>query len=221
MRRGFIALSTFLAGILGGGGGSTTSPPPPPPPPAPAVGSVALSATAGMLVPNQTLQLTATLRDAQGNTLSGRPISWSSSAPEIFVGATGGSLSALSGNVRLTVPAGGVSSGTAITVTAATGVPADVRVIMSRAATRGRLERVVGTLPAHFALRNRVELVVDQRDQPDHRRFVSARQVVQQPGDFVRRGGLGHRERLDSGLEVIPNGAHRALNLVHRVVEVG
>jgi alpha-tubulin suppressor-like RCC1 family protein len=56
----------------------TTGPPPPPPPPPPAVASVTVSPDSLAPVEGESVQLTATARDTQGNELTGRTITWSS-----------------------------------------------------------------------------------------------------------------------------------------------
>src|SRR5438552_17941750 len=80
---GFMCRPTLLllglATLAACSGGNTVSPPPPPPPPAP-VATVSLTANAATLVPQQTLQLVATPKDAAGTALSGRTITWSSDA---------------------------------------------------------------------------------------------------------------------------------------------
>src|SRR5205085_9894965 len=59
-------------GSGGDGGGGTTNPPPPA-----AVGSVSLSRSTALLKPSETATITATPKDANGNSLSGRTVSWS------------------------------------------------------------------------------------------------------------------------------------------------
>ena len=148
------------------GGGTSTPNPPPPPPPAP-VGSVTLSPGSATLVPQQTAALSATLRDASGNVLSGRAVSWSSSAPGVagvdggglvtaataggatitassegksgsaaitvneggFVGAGGGQANTGNGNASVTVPAGALAAGTALTITPLANPPPDPHLI--------------------------------------------------------------------------------------------
>src|SRR5688572_29670102 len=64
-------------------------PPLPPPPPQP-VASVTVSPDGSSIVAGTTAQLSATTKDAQGNTLSSRAIAWSSSAEAVAtVSATG------------------------------------------------------------------------------------------------------------------------------------
>ncbi|HEY7860727.1 MAG TPA: Ig-like domain-containing protein [Gemmatimonadaceae bacterium] len=66
---GLVALS------CGGSGGDTTSPPPPV-----AVASVELTPATNSLQLGQTVQLTPALKDASGNVLTGRSVTWGSSA---------------------------------------------------------------------------------------------------------------------------------------------
>lgn len=54
----------------------TTAPPPPPPPAA--VASVTVTPTSATVESGKTVQLTATLRDASGNQLTGRSVTWTS-----------------------------------------------------------------------------------------------------------------------------------------------
>ena len=82
MRRPIPALLGVVLLVSCGGGGDTVAPPPPPPPPAP-VASITLSPTSATLVPQQTAQLTATPKDASGNPLSGRTVTWSSNAASV------------------------------------------------------------------------------------------------------------------------------------------
>lgn len=85
--RTLLALSALLAvGACGGNSGPTTPPPGNKP-----VASIALTPAAPMaLVSGQQLTMTATPKDAGGNTLSGRQVTWSSSAEAYaFVSQTG------------------------------------------------------------------------------------------------------------------------------------
>lgn len=126
------------------------------------VATVTLNQSSGSIVPNQTLGLTATLKDAAGNTLSGRVVSWTSNAtttatvdnngvvtgvaaasatitatsetktasatitvvPGGFVTAAGGVATGF-GSVTVTVPAGAVATGTAITIAPTANPPSD------------------------------------------------------------------------------------------------
>jgi uncharacterized protein YjdB len=113
----------FAVMIAAACGGSTSGPdaPPPPPPPAP-VASVSVSAASTALVPQQSTQLTATVRDGAGNVLSGRLITWTSSSPFVATVDSTGRVTALAagpaditaisegktGSVSITVAQGGV-----------------------------------------------------------------------------------------------------------------
>ena len=79
------ALTLFIGAVTlnacGGGGKEPTQS-------APTVASVSVSPIDQTLAPQQTVQLSATVRDAQGNALSGQTVTWSSSQPGVDSGAT-------------------------------------------------------------------------------------------------------------------------------------
>lgn len=102
------------------GGDSPTTPPAPPSGPAP-VAAVALNPSGGTIEVGETLQLTATTRDASGNSLSGRSVVWVSSSSAV---ATVGS----SGLVT------GVSPGSTTITATSEGQSASVTVLVERAA---------------------------------------------------------------------------------------
>jgi hypothetical protein len=93
-------------------------PPPPPPPPSPVpVASVTVIPAASTLVPQQTVQLTAETRDAGGNVLSGRAISWTSGTPTAAsVSAAGLVTGLLPGAPVITATSEGRAGTAAITV---------------------------------------------------------------------------------------------------------
>ena len=97
----------------------TTAPPPPPPPPAP-VATVTVAPATGSISIGQTLQLTATLRDASGNVLTGRTISWTTSSASIATVSSSGLVTAVAagGPVTITATSEGRSGTAAVTVTA-------------------------------------------------------------------------------------------------------
>lgn len=68
----------LTTGCGGGGGGGTTAPPTPKP-----VASVTVTLSQAVLVPNEVATATAVLLDASGAALSGRAISWSSTAVNV------------------------------------------------------------------------------------------------------------------------------------------
>ncbi len=111
---GYVAAILLVAAC---GGGDPSGPPPPAPPPAPpAVATVTLSATEATLVPDQQVQLTATLRDASGNTLSGRTVDWSSSAIGVATVSNGLVTAVAPGAANITASSEGRSASASITV---------------------------------------------------------------------------------------------------------
>src|SRR5688572_7196079 len=81
--RAFMAMMMAAAvAACSGGGDEPTGPqqPPPPPPPPAAVASVELTPANAGLYAGRTMTLQATLKDANGNTLTNRAITWASSA---------------------------------------------------------------------------------------------------------------------------------------------
>jgi len=83
------------------------------------VATVALTPTADTLVPLQTLQLVATLRDAGGALLGLRPMDWTSSAPAVATVSSTGLVTAASvGQATLTAVTEGKSATATITVAA-------------------------------------------------------------------------------------------------------
>ena len=115
-RSSSITLVATVVLAMGCGGGSSVVTPPPPPPPSP-VATVTLNQTAAMLAPQQTVTLTATTRDASGNTLSGRTVGWRSSVPAVAaVDATGVVTGVAPGVAQVTATSEGVSASATITV---------------------------------------------------------------------------------------------------------
>src|SRR5436309_5330412 len=85
-------------------------------PPAP-VATVTLTPASATVNEGQTLQLTATLKDANGNTLVGRSITWSSSNPSAAsVNGTGLVTGVAAGSATITATSEGKSGSSAITV---------------------------------------------------------------------------------------------------------
>jgi len=86
------------------------------------VASVTVSPTTASLTVGQTVQLTATPKDANGNALTGRPVTWSSNNGSVAtVSATGLVTAAGAGSATITALSEGKSGTAAITVTAPTG----------------------------------------------------------------------------------------------------
>jgi hypothetical protein len=124
--RGFLLLALAAAAC----GGDATSPPPPPPPPAP-VARVAVTPASVDLVPAETEQLTAVTLDAADQPLTGRPVTWESSAGTVATVSASGLVTAVgpgsadiiatsegkSSSARITVREGGYVEGTGGTIT--------------------------------------------------------------------------------------------------------
>jgi hypothetical protein len=90
-----------------------------PVPPAPApIASIELAAASDYLLAGSTLQLSATPKDAQGQAVAGRSLTWSSSAPGVLtVGSTGLVSGVSQGNATVTVSAEGHSNSISLAVT--------------------------------------------------------------------------------------------------------
>lgn len=113
--------SVVLLLLLAACGGDSTSPPPappPPPPPAVPVATVTVEPASASLLVQQTQQLTATLRDASNQVLTGRSVSWSSGAPSVATVGAGGLVTAIGpGSTMITATSEGRSGVAQVTVT--------------------------------------------------------------------------------------------------------
>ena len=98
---------------------STPPPPPPPPPPLPEpVASVTVTPATASVQVGATVQLSAVLRDAAGNTLTGRTVTWSSSSSSTAaVSATGLVTGVAAGPATITAASEGKSGTSGVTVT--------------------------------------------------------------------------------------------------------
>src|SRR2546426_112373 len=109
------ATSEGESGTAGAAG--ATVPPPPPPPPAP-VATVVVSPASASVPVGATVQLTARLKDASGNVLTGRTIAWGTSAAGVAtVSASGLVTGSAAGTATITATREG-ESGTALIVVA-------------------------------------------------------------------------------------------------------
>jgi len=111
----FLAVSAgvALAGCADASDGGTQPPPPPKP-----VASVAVEPAAVTLRITQSRQLSATVRDASGHTLSGRSVTWSTSAPATANVSTDGLVTAVApGEATVTATSEGKSGTAMVTVT--------------------------------------------------------------------------------------------------------
>jgi hypothetical protein len=90
-----------------------------PPPP---VASITVSPAAPALEVGTTVQLSAVLRDANGNVLTGRPVAWSSTNTSAATVSSSGLVAALAaGSATIAATSGGVNGTTNVTVTAPSG----------------------------------------------------------------------------------------------------
>jgi uncharacterized protein YjdB len=93
-----------------------------PPPPAP-VATVTVSPAVATVAMGATLQLTATLTDALGNSLSGRVVTWASSAPSVATVSGSGLVTGLAvGTATITATSEGQSGSAAVSVSSATAL---------------------------------------------------------------------------------------------------
>jgi len=110
--RGTLNVNAVFGGVSNVASGTTTASTAP-------VASVTVSPAVASIGVGQSLQLTATLKDASGNTLAGRQITWSSGAPLLgSVNATGLVGGVAAGLVPITATSEGQSGSSAITVAA-------------------------------------------------------------------------------------------------------
>lgn len=83
----------------------------------PSIATITISPSDPSVIVGSGVQLTATLRDASGNALSGRIVTWGSADESIaFVSSTGQVIGIKSGTVRITATSEGVSASTIVTV---------------------------------------------------------------------------------------------------------
>src|SRR5207253_369819 len=86
------------------------------------VATVSVSPPTATIQQGQTVQLTATLKDASGTTLSGRTVTWSSSNTSVATVSSSGLVSAVTpGSATVTAASEGKTGTASITVTAPTG----------------------------------------------------------------------------------------------------
>ncbi len=88
-----------------------------------AVASVTIAPSAPTVTVGQRVQLTATVKDAQGAVLNGRTVTWTTSAAGVATVSGSGLVSAVAvGTATVTATSEGVSGTTTVTVTAAVGI---------------------------------------------------------------------------------------------------
>ncbi|MDQ8155631.1 MAG: Ig-like domain-containing protein [Gemmatimonadota bacterium] len=115
--------STVLAVVLltsaCSGGGEKAGPTPPPAGPAP-VASVQVALAASSIVTGGTTNASPTLRDASGNALSGRTVTWTSTSPAVASVSNAGLVTGLTaGTTGISATSEGISGTATLTVTTA------------------------------------------------------------------------------------------------------
>lgn len=118
----FLLAATMIAcggGDSGTGPGPTPPPPPPPPPPGPvAVATVSVALGSSAVMTGATTQATATLRDANGATLTGRSVQWSTSNSAVASVNQNGLVTAVTaGTATISATSEGRSGNATVTVT--------------------------------------------------------------------------------------------------------
>ncbi len=104
---GTATITASVSGVTGSASVTVTVP----------VASVTIAPASGTVTPGGTIQLTATTRDAGGNILSGRSISWSSSNGQIASVSSSGLVTGVaSGTATITATSEGVQGTASITV---------------------------------------------------------------------------------------------------------
>ncbi|HEX7122208.1 MAG TPA: Ig-like domain-containing protein [Gemmatimonadaceae bacterium] len=122
-RRVTAALAALAAALLAACGSDSATEPSPAPGPGPGPGpvpvhSVQITPNAPALTVGQTLQLTATLADATGKPITGRTVTWTSSAQQyVTVSGTGLLTGVAAGTAKITATAEGKSAQITVTVT--------------------------------------------------------------------------------------------------------
>jgi len=92
--------------------------------PAPSVASVAVSPPSGSVAVDETIQLTATTRDAQGNALTGRTVTWASSNTSVATVSSRGVVTGrAAGSATITATSEGRSGSANVTATVTTPEP--------------------------------------------------------------------------------------------------
>jgi uncharacterized protein YjdB len=143
---------TIIASSEGQDGSATVTVVPPP------VATVSVAPATPTLTPGAVVQLSATLRDAAGNTLTGRAVSWSTSSPALATVSGAGLVTAVAvgGPVTITATSEG-KSGTA-TLSIVSPVVTSVTVSPSQASVS-----TSGTTPLTVVVRDQNNIILTGR----------------------------------------------------------
>lgn len=114
---GSATITATCAGKSGTSSITVTAAPPPPPPP-PTVTTVTVTPPTASINVGATVTLTATVKDAQGNVMTGQTIAWSSSNTSAATVNSSGVVSGVAqGSATITATCSGKSGSSAVTVT--------------------------------------------------------------------------------------------------------
>jgi len=120
--RGTLSSQAVIGQVSNVADGTTTggSNPPPPPPPAPVVTTVSVAPSSASVQVGATTPLSATVKDQNGNTMTGQTVTWSSDKTGIATVNPSGVVSGVAaGSATITASTSGKSGTATITVTAA------------------------------------------------------------------------------------------------------
>lgn len=138
-------LDNFVVSTQRIGCNSTTTPPPPPPGPDP-IATLTVSPQQATLTVGETTSLIAVAKDANGNTLTGRPVTWSTSSSSVAtVSGTGVVTGVAAGTATITATSEGKTGTSAITVTAPPPPPPEPSNFVSNLPTDKGLQLIVDT----------------------------------------------------------------------------
>jgi hypothetical protein len=118
--RGTLTTDAVFGGASNVASASTTTPPPPPP----VVTTVTVTPPSASMAVGATVALSATVKDAQGNVMTGQTITWSTSnAAAATVNSNGVVTGVAAGSATITAACSGKTGSSAVTVTAAPPPP--------------------------------------------------------------------------------------------------
>mgnify|MGYP003575928642 CR=1 FL=1 len=113
---GATKVSASIAGVTGEADVTVAAAPPPPPPGQAPVAVVSVSPSTGSVQVGQSVQFAATTRDAAGNVLTGRAVTWYSNHPGYAqVDATGRATGVSAGTAELVASSEGVTGTASLT----------------------------------------------------------------------------------------------------------
>ena len=116
---GSATVTATSSGKSGSSSITVTAAPPPPPPPAPVVTTVTVAPTSASITVGGTIALSATVRDAQGNVMTGQTVTWSTNNSAVATVSAIGLVTGLAaGQVTITAACSGKTGTSSVTVSA-------------------------------------------------------------------------------------------------------